>query len=241
MTNKDGIYEVRSILKGYSDDFEPSDRSIYKFIKSTRAKFAERANNKGNLYGSSFYQSITCFPLEPSSLAECCSECDLNLGTIYKSKFKLPKSINTNTGTPAIKIYTIESGTLINLETLEKIISNRTKKYKFPVPDAFIQNEYLFLDEEFYGVKVSGIFESPEEVENLNTCFEYDNCGHITGTKCPVPMLERDLNMSQALWEDIRKTVCVNIASFYGIAVPDTENNANNDSIGQKIKNAAQG
>lgn len=235
MLVSDAIYQVRGLyLKAYSDDFRPGNRFIYQKIKSARALILSQQNDKGNLYNSSEYQTIKCFPFNIVDISECCN---VKLGKkISKSKFKLPKSINFNSGRPAVDIYTIDYGNKINIQGLDSIISNITKKYQFPIPDAFIQNEYLYLNETITGVKLQGIFEDPEIIDDLNVCFEYDNCGNLIQETCPIPMLEKSFNISGKLWDNIALKAALDIARFYGISVEDKSNDANNNSAGGNPK-----
>lgn len=222
------IYNVRAMLKAYTDDFKPTNRFIYSYLKSSRILILKAENEKGNLFNSSAYQIVKYFPFEPVDIAD---YCDVNINiTIYKSKFQIPKPINTNTGKPICKIYTLDRGNIINISNQDTIIGGINRKHKYPISDAFIENDYLFTLNQIDAARLAGVFEDPIEVEILNDCRTFNNCGTETTDTCPVPILEKPFNVPGNISSVIEKKTAIDIATFYGVSVEDKNNNASNDN-----------
>ncbi len=228
MLIKDAIYAVRSELKLNANSSTPSNRFIYSVIKSKRSLIFSRTLDKGSLFNSSSWQTMYCFPLELSDTSECCGITFNQV--VSKSKDKLPSTINYASGKQAIKVYTLDNGEQIQIVDLDKMINSRTQKYKSPIPDATMSNDYLIVNGNILGVKLRLIADNPEEIELANSCKTYDDCGVLIQEVCPKPYLELDFNVQNDLWDAIRKATCIEIAQFYGIAYEDKENNARNDS-----------
>jgi len=228
MTVADAIYAVRSQLKLNTDDSVPSNRFIYSVILSKRSLILSRTLDKGSLFNSNSWQTVYCFPLELSDTSECCGITFNQV--VSKSKDKLPSTINYKDGKQAIKVYTLDNGEQIQIVDLDKIINSRTQKYKSPVPDATASNDYLIVNGNILGVKLRVLADDPIQIELMNTCKEYDDCGNLTQENCPSPYLELNFNIQNDLWDAVRKATCIEIAQFYGIAYEDKENNARNDS-----------
>jgi len=228
MKVSEAIYSIRAELKLNSDDSVPPNRFIYSVIKSKRCLIYGRELNKGYLFNTSAFQTVYCFPMELSDTSECCGIVFNQI--VSKSKFKLPASMDYNTGKPAVKVYTLDNGEIIQIVDLDKMINSRNQKYKSPIPDATQSNDYLIVNGNILGVKLRLIAEDPIEVELLNTCKTYDSCGVLIQETCPSPYLELEFNVHGDLWDAIRKATCIEIAQFYGIAYEDKENNARNDS-----------
>lgn len=238
MLVRDAIYEVRTLLKGNSDDFYPPNRFIWSKIKSNRSLIYSRQSDKHTLFNTDAWQTIPCFPLETTDISECCN---VKLHkSVSKSVYELPSLINYNTGKPCLKIYTLDNGEVIQLVDLDKLVNSRTQKYKFPVPDATQSNDYLIIDADIKAVKLRVITDDPEEVELFNSCKTYDNCGNLIQETCPKPYLELDFNVQRDLWEAIRDKTAKDIAVFYGVAFEDKQNNAKNDSAAEKPSNIAK-
>lgn len=228
MTVADAIYAVRSQLKLNTDDSVPSNRFIYSVILSKRSLLLSRTLDKGSLFNSSSWQSVYCFPLELSDTSECCGITFNQI--VSKSKEKLPSTINYKDGKQAIKVYTLDNGEQIQIVDLDKVINSKTQKYKSPVPDATTSNDYLIVNGNILGVKLRVIADDPIQVELMNTCKKYDDCGNLISETCPSPYLELNFNIQNDIWDAVRRATCIEIAQLYGIAYEDKENNARNDS-----------
>lgn len=227
MTVAQAIYSCRSELKLNTDDSVPSNRYIYSVILSKRALIYGREYEKGNLFNTNAWMTVYFFPLELSDTSEACGITFNQV--VSKSKFKIPETIDTK-GKAGVKVYTIDNGEIIQIVDLDKMINSRSQKYKSPVPDATTSNDYLIVNGNVLAVKLRLIPEDPIEVELLNVCKTYDECGVLIQETCPPPYLELDFNVHGDLWDAIRKAACIEIAQFYGISYEDKENNARNDS-----------
>lgn len=224
-----GIYNVRALLKGYSDDFDPSNRMIYNRLKTNRSLLINRENNKGKLFNSSALQFINCIPMKSVDISECC---DYKTGiTVSRSKDKLPKFIDTTFDHRAVSFYTLDKGYKIDIKSLDTIIGQYNKKYKYPVPSAFITNDYIYVMDLIDALSAQGICEDPEVISNLNTCHIYDKCGNEIDTKCPIPILEREFNCPGYLIEPIETKTAKDIAQFYGMVREDRSNNMQNNTV----------
>jgi len=230
-TVSQAIYNVRALLKGYSDDFKPTNRMIFRRLKANRNLLINRENNKGKLFNSSALQTLNCLPMTTVDISECC---DVKTGIkVSRSLTQLPKILDTSFDHRAISFYTIDKGHKIDIKSLDTIIGQLNKKYKYPFPPAFIANDYLYVYGIIGATSAQGIFEDPEVVIDINTCKEYDDCGNVINTKCPIPELEKEFNCPGYLIEAIENKTAKDIAQFYGYAVEDTTNNAQNNSAKQ--------
>ena len=133
------IYNVRTTLKEFSDDAKPGDRFIYSRLKNWRNNLIRKENDKGKLFNSSAMQSIHCIDLIPVDASECCNVDSGNI--IYRTKNKIPKILDTSFGKQALKVYSLDRSVKFDFKSIDTIISQLKKKYKFPGASFFLENE----------------------------------------------------------------------------------------------------
>lgn len=230
------IYNVRTLLQQYTDDDKPSNRFIFNKLKQNRSQILSQELNKGKLYNTSVYQPINFVPMEMIDRTENSTIKSGNF--IYRSKIDLPRLIDSDYGNPPLIIFNLDSTYMIDLLSPLELIANGTRKYKFPGGEAQIINNKLYSNIETFGLKVLGIFASPEEADSLNKTFEYDSCGNVINTVCDTPMLEKEFNIPENLASVIELKTAMDIARFYGYTVEDKTNNGSDDSkVGGKTLN----
>lgn len=222
-------FAVKSYLQKYSSEAKPSNQLIYGIGKGVRAAMlSSRFGDKAKLFNSTAYQTIKVFPMEKSDPIDYCGihwdSC------ISKSKFRLPKLMDTDTGLPAARLFLIDFSDKVGFLSPEEMIGNNTRKYKFPEGEAFIMNDYLYVNKLTDGVKIMGVFENPEEIDTFNTCYTFDDCGEMVEESCDTPMLEKEFPVPASFRQAIELKTAYNVARFYGVTMQDTKNDARDET-----------
>lgn len=220
------VFNVRNLIKQTTDDSKLTNRTIYQRLRENRNLIIKRENDKGRLYASSAVQSVYHFPLCNVDIADTCV---LTLGyMVSKSTYKLPDPLDLSDGSRALHLYTIEFGKLIELKTIDALISERNRKYKHPDPSAFIQNNYLYVNKaNIPGIKIMGIFADPASVQDLNTCITTE-CDE--DTTCYLPMMDKELNIPGYLESTVENMVATEFLKLYMPIPKDTANNSKDDT-----------
>lgn len=222
------IYETKTLLREISDDSKLTNRYIYSFLKDNRSLLIKREQDKGKLYNSSAIQTIPLIPMEDVDIADTCS---VELGyMISKSKYRIPNPLDLSDGSRAIKLFTIDRGSRVDFNTIDKITGNIDRKYRYPGIVAFIENGYLYTNKSgIEGLRGYGIWSNPEEIHDLNKCVSTDCYG--VDITCYGKMLEKEFNIPSYL-----KNICItktidDILKRFGIAPLDRLNNAKDDTV----------
>lgn len=173
------IYSVREAVKAYQDDSELDDRFIIHLLDIKRAKYIRQSiNNFQYTIDNSIIQKI-CVPVESASEYIC--EEDEFCNVVLRSKYKIP-----NTFSNAVKnsLLSVKGRKLFtkpfNLITVNKMPLIQHSKFPNNIYAVLETDGYLYLfsnSNDFMllnCVVIEGIFESPLELLDLETCCE--NC-----------------------------------------------------------------
>lgn len=216
----EAISQIKSDNRIFSDDSMMTDRFIWNKIKSYSLLFIKQKNDKFNLNNSNFiYSTLDCLEMELVDSTSCCKE--LPACMILRSVHKLPTVAESNTASVMRGIFTVDSGTKINLVTINDVIRLENSKYKPKSIKAFIKNGYLFIPwrKTPKAVSIDALWENPEEVEMLNKCSN-DN------DKC-IKMQDLDWKISSDLQSAVLREVNKEISAFYNRTIPDENTNKN--------------
>ena len=163
MTVNEIISTIKSNIKQSIEDRTLTDRFIYYTAWSTAKTLMKRdADQTRKIYNiSNIWQNVNLEMIEVSTIEDIL-DCNLDIEidcTIYRSKDKLPKLVETSFGWLYKSITSIdgsESFVLVNQRdfNLKRKIKYNKDKY------VFIHNDYLYTNVEWDIIKVSGIFEN---------------------------------------------------------------------------------
>lgn len=227
-TLREMIFSAREQINAYSDDSVISDDHLAFMFQNKRATYLEvLAANPRKQMPSEAYQTL-CFSIQPSDDCE-----DGNV--ILKSNLPFPASINSSQDTEGIGSVHLESimAKWINIISHERIAFIEAGRFNTnqiyvskDVDDKLIllskSNSHVFIDE----IKVKIIASNPEEADKLtcstssseNTCDFYDK-------KYPVPE-----SLVKAIVSETVNELLIKLRLSQ-----DTINNANDDTLNQKI------
>lgn len=187
MKISEGIQRVKDAFQALSDDTSISKRYIFNILKSSRSELLKQEAEKKRLWDGFSSQALTCFKVIPVDISECCTTCgDLGSGfKILRSEIKLPVLIDTLFGKIITGVFDT-MGNEIEKTNLKDWNGIRKRKHRLP-PKAkyFIRNDYIYLvdisplDYQELTIVVEGLFESPEEVEQLNSCDTNSECNSM--------------------------------------------------------------
>ena len=163
-----------------SDDIRISPQLIYSKMLSVRSKLISQSLNKKQ--GASSWVSLTidCVELEKVPIVSC--PCLPNNGcTILKSKYKIPKPIDSLAGDMLTRVSTVDMVHKIDYITINSYRSAKGNKFTSRKMNYFIDEGYLYIStpKDIKVVMIEGLFENPVEVYefiSLCDCTTCDNC-----------------------------------------------------------------
>ncbi len=175
----ESVSRVRNVLKAVKEDPFLTDRFLYSLIQKHSKALIKRESRLENLYKhSSLFKEIPCIDLIDVDIVEACC-LGVSTGCTFKrSKKKLPKIINVDSG-PIIRSITsldyseritrTEPDLYTNLTKTSGFKYNKTKYYWFI-------DDYIYIPNvEWEGIRIQAMFEediSSElcHIENANAC-----------------------------------------------------------------------
>lgn len=219
------IYTIKNIVSRgpVSDDFNYSDRFIGHLLKVTRNRLIKQKMDKYNSISPYVYQDL-CVTLERGQYSDC-----PNLPTtscyILKSVDDVPEVLQARWGYAGEVTY-VDGRKLSHTN----LTSNEYKRYSLlnnvnNLKDKwFIHNKKLFvLSNNGYLMKVllSGVFEDPEEVFDMN----------LEG--CPTAGMPKDFTIDPELVDPMYEMVLKSMGISHQF-VRDDENNAKSIEVAQQ-------
>jgi len=219
------IYSIQTVLnKGSkSDDSIYSNRFIYTFIKSYRAKLLRQSIDKYQEVNPFNFQTIDCLELELSILPEC--PCLTLNCKFLKSKYQLPRVIQSRNQL-LLKVYTPD-GTLINNSTLEEAKNFKYTRTKNNKMFWFIHNNFLVVvdpNNMLSHVQVKGLFEDPVELQTVKSC---------NNSKCFDP-LTQNYPIDTYMLDTIRTMTYEEIMRYMNQSLNDLTNDSQGIVLNQK-------
>lgn len=214
------VFDIQNIASSGKENYSlrVESQQISFWVSEARAKFINEAIQRRESLSDVWVQSINCLEMELVDKSECCfieTKC-----FILKSKKKLPNTIEYFNDNTIIRVTTAD-GTIINKSNPFKQKFNSFNKYTKDKSFWFLQNGYLYIINEVLidYVDVFGIFDNPEELSDFvncsgQTCFSWED---------PYPISNKMAN------DVTNYVVRSKILPFYS-TIPDTSNNANNES-----------
>ncbi len=179
MTRKEIVSRLRNSLRESSADTKYSNRYLWNVFFTASKKLLKEDADKGRIYSQSNPWESICVEMEPVSSLYCdCIYLPYNC-TVFRSKIKLPRIIESSTGF----IYRLiaspdlsQQFTLVSpyLYSVKRKIKYNKEKY------AFIYDGYLYTpDSTFPILTVSGLFDEDTSKFNCKQDSEPDSqvCG----------------------------------------------------------------
>jgi hypothetical protein len=188
------------------------------WIAQARAKFIAEAIQRRDNITDTWVQSISCMELIQVDASECCL---VNTNCyILRTKDKLPPTIEYYLDNGIIRVVTPD-GTVIAKSNPFASKYGDYNKYTANTRDWFLQNGYLYITSEdlLTYITVYALFENPMDLANFTAC-SGDTCFSDSD---PYPVSNKMAN-------DITNYIIrAKVLPFYS-TIPDTSNNANNES-----------
>lgn len=191
---------------------------IQYWIHQARAKFIAEAIQRRDNITDTWIQSISCMELIQVDASECCLV-DTNC-FVLRTKDKLPPTIEYYQDNGIIRVVTAD-GTVIAKSNAFAEKYGSYNKYTGNKRSWFLQNGYLYITSEqlMTYITVYALFENPMDLADFTAC-NGDTC-YSADSSYPV---------SNKMANDITNYIIrAKVLPFYS-TIPDTSNNANNES-----------
>lgn len=176
------IQRVQSLYsKGVeSDDSRLTARHIYNKLLTVRTRLLHQESNKKRILSQWNYQTLPCVELIEVPAHNC--PCIPPIGCdILRSKYKLPKPINTIFGDLIQSVTSIDRSIKIDRVSINAINAQKGNKYTSRKIQYFIQDGFLYISTptKIKWVSVVGLFEDPLEAEEFKNYCDEDctDCG----------------------------------------------------------------
>lgn len=205
MLIKEAIQRVQSLYsKGVqSDDSRLSARHIYSKLKSSRARLIKQKLDKNQIISNWNTQILPCVEMELAPQHEC--PCLPPIGCkILKSKYPLPKPLNSRNRQLIIYVTSIDGSTIYAETTWTEKKYKKANKYTANKLDYYIKNDYLYLTHKGGPkvVTVAGVFEDPVEAAGFTSyCEGAINCLEPLDSEFPIDEDQTDTLIEMATKE----------------------------------------
>lgn len=169
ITNRQVISDVTDELKRNNIDQRVSRRFILSRLRDRVKKYIKQDIDPRRLFKiTEIWRTVKSLEMSATNLAEI--EFNIpNCSCIMKSKKRLPDAFTSNYGT-LINVFTINGGKQYNQTKLTDYIDIKGREYANKnIKYFWLEDGYLYIpDSEVEAVRVSGLFQKPEEVDKLN-------------------------------------------------------------------------
>ncbi len=181
MTIKEIVYNIQNLLNRgqQSDDNNMSDSQIEFIVNYHRTRILEEEFRRGRRVDSDFFQTINCIKLIRVDLAECCQ---VELGCpILRTEEALPMFVKLNEVTKL-------DGTPLSMSNSLRFHWDKYSKFTAKSLKWFERNNYVYVTNNtlLKWIRVTGIFDDPRKVEDMNSC-DKDNPCVVDDYEYPMP------------------------------------------------------
>lgn len=202
VTVGESISRVRNILKAVKEDPFLTDRFIYSLIIKFSKTLIKRDSLASSIYKyTNLFKEIPCVDLiEVDKVEACCI--DIKTGcTIRRSKDKLPKLMEIDSG-PVIRSVSTLDHSQRAVETYPSVYTNMTKTSGFKYNNKkyfWFLNGYIYLpDVHWEGVRVEAIFDDDVAIESCAVTDQKELC---------LPKQDEELAIPEHLFSEIEQMV----------------------------------
>jgi hypothetical protein len=178
MTNLNTIvYDIINIAYGgeSADDADISFRQVAYWVKQERSLLLSQMLGRKMRIPAACVEYINCVYLEPVDASECC-EVDTGVH-VLKSVNPIPTTVQRNGRDSILAVESLDGMRPFSETTDTRRKWNKYNKYTNSNQRWYIKNGHLYVscDIRIDAVKVTGVFEDPEDVWKLNHCTSAEN------------------------------------------------------------------
>ena len=222
------VYDIINTAYGgeSTDDADISFRQVAYWIKQERSLLLSQMLGKKMRVAASCVEYINCIHLTPVDASECC---EIDLGVhVLKSINPIPTSVQRNGRDSILAVESLDGMRPFSETTDTRRKWNKYNKYTNSKQRWYIKNNHLYVscDMRIDAVKVTGIFEDPEDVWKMNYCTSSENpilssCEYDWDFPFPI---------SLSMAEQVASIILQKRISIILNAPSDDENNAKEDT-----------
>jgi hypothetical protein len=177
------VYDIMNIAYGgeSADDADVSMRQIAYWIMQDRAMLLTQMMSRKMRVPSVCTEYLNCVYLEPVNASECC---EVDLGVyVLKSINPVPTTVQRNNRDSILAVESLDGARSFSETTDTRRKWNKYNKYTSSNARWYLKNSYLYISCDILldAVKVTGVFEDPQEVWKINQCTSTD---HPQLSKC---------------------------------------------------------
>ena len=200
ITIGESISRVRNVLKAVKEDPFMTDRFIYSLIMKYAKTLIKRDARVEQLYKNpSLFTEIPCVDLIEVDKVEACCIGIKTKCTFRRTKDKLPKIMDIDSGPVIRSVTTLDYSTSLQ-ETIPALYSIMTKSKTFKYNKTkyywFLDGHIYIPDVEWEGIRITAMFDEDVSAEN---------CA-LDPTDCTIEQ-DRSLNVPEHLFSEIEQMV----------------------------------
>jgi hypothetical protein len=200
VTVGESISRVRNVLKAVKEDPFITDRFLYSLVMKYAKTLIKRDSRVEDIYkNASLFKEIPCVDLIDVDSVEACCIGIRTMCTFKRSKNKLPKIVDVDSG-PIIRSVSTLDYSQRAIRTQPDLYSNMTKTSSFKYNKKkyyWFVDGYLFIPNvQWEGVRLQAMFDEDISTEVCN----------IDPTEC-VAEQDRELNIPEHLFSEIEQMV----------------------------------
>lgn len=221
------IQRVQSLYsKGaQSDDSRLMSRHIYNKMLSTRGLLIFNKINKKQFISKWNYTMLPCVELIEVSGSDC--PCIPAPGCkVLRSKYKLPKPVNSINGYIIDAVMSIDGSTIFHEVSYKRQNWRKGDKYTSAKPDYFIKDDYLYITStrKLKAVTVIGLFADPIEAENYPSyCDDVKTENTVT---CSTNPRELEFPIDEEMIDALIELTVQEISSGFTLGNEDVRNDS---------------
>lgn len=177
MLIKEAIAKAMKDLGVSSDDSSIGNRYVYMELKSIRNELLRQEIEKKGTWKNFPMQTLKRFEMKAIDIAESATFAAGEV--VLKSVLKIPALVDTKDGKILDGVF-LSTGERLELSSINSSSNSKDRRYKSNKPQVYFRDGYLLI--RYYHtntaklyVDVDGLYENPEQVDELNA----DHCNDV--------------------------------------------------------------
>ena len=199
-----------------------SRRHIYSKMLSVRSLLFYNKINKKQFLSKYNYTFLPCVELEEVPENEC--PCIVPGGcTILRTKYKLPKPINSLNGYIIDSVTSVDGRTIFDEVTYLRKVWRKGDKYSSDKPDYFIKGDYLYVTStrKLKAVSIMGLFSNPIEANSYpSACVDEKQ-------ECPIFPMDMEFTLDNELIDALVELTVQELSVGFMFGDEDRRNDSN--------------
>ena len=172
VTLRELVYDIKNIAYGgvSSDDAKVNDRQIAYWVKQGRSMLLSQFMNKKMRIPQAAIETLKYVQLEPVDASEAC---EVDLGVfVLKSKNEIPRTIQRNERNSIFAVESLDGQRPFSETTDFRRKWNSYNKYTSSKNRWYVKDNHLYVSSDLLieAVKITGVFEDPEDIYRFNVC-----------------------------------------------------------------------